>query len=125
MRLLRIFSLAVPLFLSVAAIGDTSEIDPLSAACLSCHSGSGGPHVRFCLIGQKDEGCGGHIISASYAALAAQDKSLLPASSLPPEIALYEGKITCVSCHGSDPHGGVPLAMDNSRSALCRACHLK
>jgi hypothetical protein len=125
MRLLRIFSLAVPLLMSVAAIGDASDLDPLSAACLSCHNGSEALHVRFCLLGQKDKGCGGHIISASYADLAAKDKSMLPESSLPPEIALHEGKITCVSCHGSDPHLGKPLAMDNRDSALCRACHLK
>jgi hypothetical protein len=82
-------------------------------------------HVRYCLLGQKGTGCGGHIISASYAELAARDESLLPESKLPPEIALYEGKITCVTCHGSDPHLGEALAMDNSDSTLCRACHLK
>jgi hypothetical protein len=125
MRLLRIVCLAVTLLISVVAIGDTSEVDPLSAACMSCHDGSGGLHVRFCLIGQKGKGCGGHIISASYADLAAKDKSLLPESSLPPEIALHEGKITCVTCHGNDPHLGKPLAMDNHDSALCRACHQK
>ena len=125
MRLLRIFCLVVLLLTSIAGMGESSEIDPLSAACLSCHNGSEALHVRFCLLGQKDTGCGGHIISASYAAFAAQDKNLLPESKLPPEIVLYEGKITCITCHGNDPHLGESLAINNRESALCRACHLK
>jgi predicted CXXCH cytochrome family protein len=102
----------------------TSELDPVSAGCISCHDGSEGLNVRYCLISQKNKGCGGHIVSADYAALAAKDKNLRPPGSLSAELTLYEGKITCVTCHGDDPHN-VPLAIDNTGSALCRVCHLK
>ena len=131
-----IFRLVV-LLLSVAAIAAAavpaaassldlpSELDPISAGCLSCHDGTGAIHARFCLLSQQGKGCGGHIISASYAELALRSKNLLPESSLPPQLALYEGKITCATCHGSDPHNGEPLALDNHNSTLCRACHLK
>jgi hypothetical protein len=102
----------------------TSELDPVSAGCISCHDGSAGLNVRYCLLSQKDKGCGGHIVSADYAALAAKDKNLRPPGSLSSELTFYEGKITCVTCHGDDPHN-VPLAIDNTDSALCRFCHLK
>lgn len=125
MRLLSILCIAAFLITPAAGIGADQQLDPLSAACIDCHDGSGALHVRFCLIGQKGEGCGGHIISASYADLAAKDESLIPEGKLPPEIVLHQGKITCVTCHGDDPHQGESLVMDNRSSALCRACHLK
>ncbi|WP_162148579.1 cytochrome c3 family protein [Desulfuromonas sp. TF] len=50
---------------------------------------------------------------------------MVPESSLPPEIVLHEGKITCVTCHGNNPHLGQFYAMENRDSALCRGCHLK
>ena len=137
MRLLCMFSLIVSLLLSVAAIpaaespaavslpDDASELDPVSSGCLSCHDDSSGAHARFCLLMQKSKGCGGHIVSASYAEMATRNRELRPESSLPPELVLYEEKITCATCHGSDPHNSQKLAIDNRGSALCRACHQK
>lgn len=101
-----------------------SGLDPVSAVCISCHDGSEALSVRYCLLSQMGTGCGGHIVSADYAALAAKDKNLRPAGSLSSELTFYEGKITCVTCHGDDPHN-VLLAIDNTNSALCRVCHLK
>lgn len=125
MPFLRHFCLAVFLILAIADAGITAQTDPLSAACLSCHDGSEAIHVNFCLLGQNTEGCGGHIISAAYTEFAMRDKSLLPESELPPAIVLFEGKITCITCHGNYPHEGEPLAINNRDSALCQACHLK
>jgi hypothetical protein len=106
--------------------GNSAKLDPISAECIGCHDGSNGMHVRFCLLGQKGTGCGGHIVSTYYADLvAAQRKGFQPLSNLPPELVLYQGKITCRTCHGADPHDGTPLAIDNFDSALCRSCHIK
>lgn len=105
--------------------GAAAVLDPVSSTCFSCHDGSGGPQAGFCLLPQKNKGCGGHIVSASYAELARRNKNLHPQRSLPPELVLFEGKITCVTCHGSAPHNRQPFAIDNRGSALCHACHVK
>lgn len=117
--------LAAPV--GTARADDTSELDPVSAECYSCHDGSDGPHAQYSLSSQRGLAyvAAGHLVSASYAKLAAEDKYLNPMNSLPPELVFHEGDMTCVTCHGEDPHLGYPLAMDNSHSDLCRACHLK
>jgi hypothetical protein len=123
-----IFSLIFPLLLAgtvIPATGYSSELDPISSDCLSCHNGTSGPHVRYCLLEQKGTGCGGHIVSVSYAEMAAKDENLLPLSKLPPQLSLLDGKITCVTCHGTEAHNGIRLIIDNQGSALCRSCHLK
>jgi hypothetical protein len=137
MLLLRIFIFAGFLLLLTAysqtvegmeaglPLGDISKLDPVSAGCITCHDGSNGPHVSFCLLEQRGLGCGGHIVSVSYVDLAARSEKLREVSSLPPQLLLHDGKITCVTCHGPEPHDGMPLAIDNIDSALCRACHVK
>jgi len=132
MSLLRHISPAFPLCLSLVTVpaaaslpGEFSEMDPISSECMVCHDGSVGIPVRYCLPSEKGTGCGGHVISADYALLAARDKGLNPASTLPPEMALFDGVLTCVTCHGDDPHLGKALALDNFGSALCRSCHKK
>lgn len=136
MHYLRIFSLVASLLLALAALPpapgraavslpeDGSQLDPVSAGCISCHDGSDGPHAGFCLLVEKIQGCNYHIVSVSYAKVTTGNKGFRPAGSLPPELVLHEGKITCVTCHGSDAHAGDPLAIDNRDSALCLACHL-
>ncbi len=124
----RNFSLFIVLLLAGAAIpasSSSSELDPISAECLTCHDGSGGPYARYCLLEQMGKGCGGHIVSVRYAEIAARDKKLRPAKNLRADLPLYDGKITCVTCHGTEAHEGVLLIIDNTGSALCRSCHLK
>jgi hypothetical protein len=107
----------------------SSELDPISAGCVACHDGGQGPHISFCLLSARGTGCGGHIVSASYAELAAKNKGLRPESDLRPELVLYEGLITCATCHGAcpreDPHGTGTHVIDNFNSALCRSCHIR
>lgn len=104
---------------------DLPGLDPVSAGCVTCHNGSEGSHAGFCLLSQGGKKADGHVISASYAEFAKRNQEIRPINSLPPEIALHDGKITCVTCHGGDPHNSATLAVDNIGSALCRACHLK
>ena len=46
-----------------------------------------------------------------------------PAMSLPPQVQLPDGKVSCITCHESysDNHG--QLVMDNSGEKLCFTCH--
>lgn len=110
---------------TLALASSTEELDPISAGCVNCHDGSGGPHAGFCLLLQKREGCGGHIIGASYADLAADNPELHSVSQVMEKLSLYEGKIGCATCHNIYSHVGPMLAVDNSGSALCRICHNK
>jgi predicted CXXCH cytochrome family protein len=109
----------------IAAPAELAELDQVSSACIACHNGSTGSAAGFCLQLQGDKNPNGHVVSVSYANSTKRNSGLRPAANLPVELVLYEGKITCVTCHGSDPHGSAPLAIANSGSALCRACHLK
>lgn len=90
-----------------------SRLDQISSECLSCHEDV-----------HDSSHSGSHAISIDYAEHAAGNKKLRPVSSLQKELVLFEGLITCKTCHGSDPHDGQKLTIDNSESGLCKACHL-
>lgn len=131
------------LFISPAsAMGKAPSLDKASLECISCHASSissgtspDGP-TQIC----HEAGCD-HKIGADYAAAAALDKSLAPASALPPELKLSDGRMSCVTCHVpyskkdhealSARRAMIPeipdpmLSVDNSGSALCLYCHLK
>ena len=99
--------------------------DQVSSGCLACHNGADGALAGFCLIAEGGKKADGHVLSAIYAELAKRNQGLRPIDSLPSALVLHEGMITCVTCHGSDPHGAAALVIDNRDSALCRACNLK
>ena len=90
------------------------ELDQLSAECLSCHEDIDEPKKRF---------HGGHITGRPYEDDIEAGQKFRRASFLPPELVLVEGKITCATCHGLDPHDGQILVIDNRGSALCNSCH--
>ena len=99
--------------------------DPVSSGCIVCHNGTDGSKASFCLLSQGDKSEAGHIVSAVYVDYAMRNKELNSIESLPAELKLSEGKITCATCHGNEPHEGKALAIDNDNSALCLACHCK
>ena len=92
------------------------ELDPHSAECLSCHEDINEPKNRY---------HGGHITGIPYENYAEGEQKFRMESTLPLEMVLLEGKITCATCHGLDPHDGQILVIDNSGSALCNSCHNK
>jgi predicted CXXCH cytochrome family protein len=56
--------------------------------------------------------------------LALENRQLKEPSALPAQVKLEDDQLQCTACH--DPHHnpyGQFLVMDNSASALCRACH--
>ena len=90
------------------------ELDQFSSECLSCHEEISEP---------KNKSHGGHITGINYEDYTEVGQKFRRVSVLPPELVLVEGKITCATCHGLDPHDGKNLVIDNRGSALCNSCH--
>lgn len=121
---LRLCLLTCTLLVAVATtsktvcIAETASLgaEQISSGCLSCHED---------LEGQKDNShSGSHAIGIVYATHATRNEKLRPALDIPSELILFEGVVTCETCHGSDPHDGQVLVINNRESALCNACHL-
>ena len=92
------------------------ETDQISAKCLSCHENNN--------ISNSSSHSGSHVIGINYADSAARNEMLRPVFDLPAGLVLFEGMITCASCHGVNPHDEQNLVVTNRGSALCSACHL-
>jgi hypothetical protein len=123
--MLRLCLLTCTLLVTVATTNKTVSMaeaaslgaEQISSECLSCHEDiedqNGSSHS------------GSHAIGMAYATHAARDEKLRPVLALPSEMILFEGVVTCETCHGSDPHDGQVLVINNRESALCNACHLR
>jgi len=114
-----------------------------SKMCLSCHDGTiavGSVLSRDQIIqmaggittlppGSSNLGtdlADDHPISFPYdSLLVSKDPHLADPSTLPPEVQLDANReLQCTSCHNAhDDSFGHFLVMDNTNSALCRACH--
>jgi len=125
MMLLRLCLLSCTLLIAVAttnktvcfAQADSLGAEQISSECLSCHED---------LEGQTGSShSGSHAIGMAYADHAARDEKLRPVLELPSALILFEGVVTCETCHGSDPHDGQVLVINNRESGLCSACHLQ
>ena len=124
MVMLRLFMLTCALLLTVATTNKTVSIagatllgaEQLSSECFYCHEDIDGPN--------GSSHSGSHVIGIAYADHAARDEKLRPVFDLPTELVLFEGVVTCATCHGLDPHDGQRLVINNRESALCSACHL-
>ena len=123
--MLRLSLLTCALLVTIASTNKTVCIaeatslgaEQLSSECLSCHED---------IDGQNDNShSGSHVIGIAYADHAARDEKLRPVLDLPSELIFFEGVVTCATCHGSDPHDGQVLVINNRESGLCSACHLK
>jgi len=110
-------------------IFDKSKLDPISSACSSCHNSPfDDPKIKdtndCCFLpfkGKENK----LIISTSYSELSKRNVGLRPAEMLPDEIVLYDGEITCTTCHGNDSHNGKKTVLDHGGSILCYGCHLE
>ncbi|MBF0135656.1 MAG: cytochrome c3 family protein [Magnetococcus sp. DMHC-1] len=109
----------------------TSVLDAVTLECLSCHEELGDTNK----VGLEMSGMGGgimrhfgsstnHPIGTVYEKVSkTRNSGYRNVHMLPPEIALPDGKISCVSCHKSyaEKHG--VLVMSNEGSNLCLTCH--
>lgn len=94
--------------------------DPVN--CIVCHDGLIASPAHFCTVE-----CGfvaPHSILKEYPPRLRQD-AYAPLETLKDKgIRLFNGKVSCVSCHDLNKNDKNHLIMDNSRSALCLSCHL-
>ena len=124
MIILRLCLLTFTLLVIVATTNKTvciAEVlslgaEQISSECLSCHNDIDDPN--------DNSHSGNHVIDIAYADYAEHDEKLRPVFDLPSELVLFEGVVTCATCHGLDPHDGQLLVINNRESALCNACHL-
>lgn len=94
--------------------------DPID--CIVCHDGMIAPESHPCIV---ECGFGGsHPILKEYPP-SMKESSYAPAGSLLAKgIRLFNGKLSCVSCHHLKNATKYHLVMDNSNSALCFSCHI-
>ena len=93
-----------------AHIGNASNIQSISDACLQCHN-SQPPALQTT---HAD-----HPVNITYTQKPGYNQIT------DPRLVLVNGKITCITCH--DPYQSEPnrLAMPNDNSRLCLSCHNK
>jgi predicted CXXCH cytochrome family protein len=103
------------------AICELSRMDRArtpSTACMQCHDGTAGPGVPAEMAGG---GGRSHPVGVDYADAAyRKPERYNPASSLPRDVPLVEGRIACTTCHDgalTTPQHVV------QRPGLCLACH--
>ena len=116
MIMLRLYLLTCALLVTVATTNKTVCIagatslgaEQLSSECLSCHEDIDGQN--------GSSHSGSHAIGITYADHAARNEKLRPVLDLPSALILFEGVVTCATCHGSDPHDGQALVISNSES---------
>lgn len=104
-------------------------LDSDSITCLECHPGNGSaPAAPATALRGRAAGAAAaranHPIGVRYAD-ATSFGGYRPVATLPAAIRLPDGRLGCTSCHL--PEGGRhgELALANTRSALCVACHDK
>ncbi len=89
--------------------------------CIACHDGLVASQAHFCTVE-----CGfgtSHSISKAYPPRLKED-SYAPIESLQKKgIRLFNGKVSCVSCHDLKKSTKDHLIIDNGGSNLCYSCH--
>lgn len=100
------------------------DIDSFTIQCMSCHEtleGDLNVQIRGGITRHSNSKAS-HPVGMNYEQSAIYG-GYRPISSLPAEIALPNGTMSCISCHQgySDEHG--QLVISNDRSALCFSCH--
>ena len=90
------------------------EPDQLSSECLSCHED---------INETRNRSHGLHVTGIPYEDYTGGSQKFRIVSALALELILLEGRITCATCHGLDPHDGQVVVIDNRRGALCNSCH--
>lgn len=101
-------------------------LDKASIECLGCHDGTISKMAQAEVKGGEfQHGIGlSHPIGIEYPKVSRKN-DYIPLDALPEEIQLFDGKISCLSCHNPYTKEKYLLVMDNKRSRLCLACHRK
>jgi len=106
--------------------GGGQLLDQNSIECLSCHDGSVSQATSVSMnSGSFQHGSGSsHPVGVDYPK-PGMKAGFEPAQALPEEVALFQGKIGCLTCHNPYEKNKKLLVKDNSRAALCLSCHRK
>lgn len=90
--------------------------------CIVCHDGLIASEVHSCTV---ECGFGGsHSISREYPPRSKESGYASVESLREKGIRLYNGKVSCASCHDLKKTTEYHLVMDNSGSDLCFSCHI-
>lgn len=106
----------------VAHSGQIIENSGDPADCIICHDGVIAPEARYCTVD-----CGfatPHSILKEYPPRFKESSYASLESLQEKGIRLFNGKITCISCHDLKKTTKYHLIMENSGSALCYSCHV-
>ncbi len=105
-------------------------LDSASIQCMSCHDGVSASEAANTTAWNRGPGGRGdhrrnHPVGVPYLANGAVGSAgpLKTASSLPAEIRLPAGKVSCVSCHNIYGKDANRLTVPIEDSALCFTCH--
>jgi hypothetical protein len=93
--------------------------------CLACHDGLIASNIAPCTVNCLFNQLGSHSVFVTYPP-AGKESEFTPAGQLEAiGIKLTNGQITCVSCHNLINQSKYHLVMENYRSRLCQACHIR
>ncbi len=122
--------------------GGVDDLDPLGRRCMSCHDGSRSHRITLRRAGTHLDTAAfqtrNHPVGMRYDRFALTDpRHFRSRATLPPRMALPEGRVSCPSCHlveenrsgeaVSRPSGCLTtgdLTVDSRHDNLCRTCHL-
>jgi hypothetical protein len=92
-----------------------------SQRCMTCHDGSVGSPIFYATRPGGGAPLPGHPVGIEYAPYPARLPALYaPASRLPPEVALVNGRVECTTCHDARAQTPDHVVLTNG---LCTACH--
>ncbi|MBI2565567.1 MAG: cytochrome c3 family protein [Candidatus Schekmanbacteria bacterium] len=114
----------------LAAPGAAAPIDEESMACVSCHD----EQVGVLPQGDADQGSDvwdhrgvgfSHPIGVRYPTVGEEARGYRPLAQLDSRLRLFNGMITCLTCHEAYSTETHILTMPNRASDLCLSCHVK
>lgn len=94
--------------------------------CLTCHSGLISQNVipctkNSCLLDPNSS----HPIFKRYPPVGKESEFAPPAQVEAAGVKLINGEVTCISCHNLINQEEFHLVMENTRSRLCKTCHIR
>jgi predicted CXXCH cytochrome family protein len=106
-----------------------TSLDTYTLQCIECHNDKiyvpQGALDRE-ISGHRSSSVRKHPVGISFARIAARSpRRFNPASMLPQEVRLYNGKIGCGTCHSAYSKEKYMLVENNFKSRLCLTCHNK
>ncbi len=100
--------------------GNAVEAETDHSVCLSCHDGTTGKNIEYCV-----QDCGSHAVHSvgrSYPPRGMQQEYAPVGWLMNRGIKLFDNKVSCISCHDLSRQEKYHLIM---QTGLCQACHFR